>query len=347
MARILIVDAGAVNRRFVATLLRNRGHRASEASNRAEVLQAVRAETPDLALVDVALAGLDGIQLVLDLRRECGLSAQRVVLRAAADLEAEARALADTLGAEFVAKPANPDALVAAVEAALAKAAPSRGERAAEALLAPLVGIVRRCAERADPLETARAALEQEIRKRLLAEQQLSQSILGLRDQALRDPLTGLHNRRYLDESLDREESRALRSRRPFAVLMIDVDHFKRFNDTLGHAAGDAVLCAVARHIASVARGEDIVARYGGDEFALVMAQTARDTALQRARTLCADAQRLEIECAGKRVGPVALSAGIGVYPDHGESGVVVLQAADAALTRCKRSGRGTVLIAG
>src|SRR5260221_2439608 len=100
----------------------------------------------------------------------------------------------------------------------------------------------RGVAERDAQLEVVRAALNQEIKKRLWAEQELTQANLRLQDQALHDGLTGLYNRRYVEESLVREESRARRSGQSFGVMMIDIDNFKRFNDTLGHAAGDAVL---------------------------------------------------------------------------------------------------------
>jgi diguanylate cyclase (GGDEF)-like protein len=345
MAKILVVDAGSVNRRFVAALLRNHGHRPLEASRREEALRLARAERPELVVADVQLAEGDIIELVLDLRAEA--VPQRIVLRAGGELEAQARAVARILGAGFIAKPANPQALLAALERALADPAlRERDVSADDALLRPVVGLVRGLAERRGRLEAARAALELEIRKRLLAERLLGESIFGLRDQSLRDPLTGLYNRRYLDESLEREESRARRSGQPFTVLMIDVDHFKRFNDTLGHAAGDAVLRDVARFIASAARGEDIVARYGGDEFTLVMAQAPRAAAVARAETLIAGTRALKLDAEAGNIGPVTLSVGVAVFPDHGDSARAVLAVADAALLRGKQSGRARVALA-
>ncbi|MGH8738047.1 MAG: GGDEF domain-containing protein, partial [Burkholderiales bacterium] len=215
-----------------------------------------------------------------------------------------------------------------------------------DALLRAVVGLVRRLAEPREPLEAARLALESEIRKRLLAEEQLARSIFALQDEALHDALTGLYNRRYLDASLEREESRARRSGQTMAVIMIDVDHFKHFNDAFGHAAGDAVLREVGKFIASLARREDIAARYGGDEFTLVLAQTSLDTALLRARTLGAGAQTLGIEFDGRALGPVALSVGVAAFPEHGSSMRQVLEVADAALRRCKQSGRGGIALA-
>jgi diguanylate cyclase (GGDEF)-like protein len=162
----------------------------------------------------------------------------------------------------------------------------------------------------------------------------------------MRDPVTGLHNRRYLDESLPREVSRARRRHRPLAVMMIDIDRFKEINDTLGHAAGDAALRAVGQCLVAGARGEDIVARYGGDEFALVMAHAAPQTVMQRAELLRQSVRKLSLGGANSpQLGPVTLSVGIAVFPDNGDDGAAVLQAADAALLRSKSAGRNRITI--
>lgn len=203
----------------------------------------------------------------------------------------------------------------------------------------------RRLAECDARLEVARIALDLEIKKRILAEQELMQANRLLQEQAMRDVVTGLHNRRYLEESLAREESRARRTGQPMAVMMIDVDHFKAFNDTLGHAAGDNVLRAVGRCMASLTRGEDIATRYGGDEFALVMAQATQQAVWQRAEALRQSVRKLEIGGDGQQLGPVTLSVGIAMFPDHGENGQAVLQAADAALFRSKQAGRNRVVM--
>ncbi|MGH8749835.1 MAG: GGDEF domain-containing protein, partial [Burkholderiales bacterium] len=121
---------------------------------------------------------------------------------------------------------------------------------------------------------------------------------------------------------------------------------FKRVNDTLGHAAGDAVLREVAQFIGASARGEDIVVRYGGDEFTIIMAQTPQEAALARAHALNHGAQALDIAGDFGRVGAVALSVGVAVFPDHGDSVPAVLRGADAALMRGKQSGGGRVALA-
>jgi len=140
--------------------------------------------------------------------------------------------------------------------------------------------------------------------------------------------------------------SRAKRHGRPLAIMMIDIDRFKEINDTLGHISGDAVLRAVGQCLVAASRGEDIVARYGGDEFALVMAHAAPQIVGQRAELLRQGVRRLSLGGErGPQLGPVTLSVGIAVFPDHGDNGESVLQAADAALLRSKNAGRNRVTI--
>jgi diguanylate cyclase (GGDEF)-like protein len=365
VSKILIVEDKPDNRRFLANLLQDRGHHSLEASDGEEALKIVRAERPDLVFIDVLTAGMDGCQFVLNLRSEPKVAQPQVVFRAAAHIEAEASALASAFHAFFVAKPADPDTLLAVVDAALCApqsppGEPRPEERSIDAFLRPLARTFHRntanlerlnaqmehgIAERDAQLEVVRAALDQEIKKRILAEQELTQANARLRDQVVHDGLTGLHNRRYLEESLGREESRARRSSQPFGVMMIDIDNFKRFNDTLGHAAGDAVLRAIGQYMLSAARGEDIVSRYGGEEFVLVMAPAPQGTVGERAEKLRREVQNLEIEYEGRRVGPITISVGIGMFPDHGESGQEVLRVADAALYQAKRSGRNCVVV--
>jgi diguanylate cyclase (GGDEF)-like protein len=366
MATIVIVGKEIANHRLV-TLLGDHGHRVLEAADSAQALATVRAEKPDLVLADVLIGNMDGRQLVQSLRAEAGSAGPRLVFLTAPYLETEARALARAWGiSELIVKPAEPEALLALIDAALSAPRPQTGQpspepSSAEVDLLSILGklyqrvaelerlnadLDQRAAERTEQLEVARAALEQEVTKRLWAERELTQANLRLHDRAVRDALTGLYNRGYLEESLDREESRARRGNQSLGVMMIDIDHFKRCNDMFGHAAGDTVLRAVAQHMLSLARGEDILCRYGGEEFALVMAHASPGTMLERAEKLCLGVQNLEIESDGQRVGPITLSVGVAIFPDHGESGQAVLQAADAALYRAKAAGRNCVVMA-
>jgi diguanylate cyclase (GGDEF)-like protein/PAS domain S-box-containing protein len=167
-----------------------------------------------------------------------------------------------------------------------------------------------------------------------------------LRQRSIRDPVTGLFNRRYLEETLEREIRRAARGQRPVAIIMLDLDYFKRFNDTFGHDGGDALLREVGTFLWAHVRQEDIACRYGGEEFTLVLPDSSLENARQRAESLREEVKHLNVRHNGQPLGVVSLSAGVAVFPDHGLTGEVVLKAADVALYRAKREGRDRVVVA-
>ena len=166
-----------------------------------------------------------------------------------------------------------------------------------------------------------------------------------LREQTIRDPLTGLFNRRYLDESLERELSRAVRDKRPLSLLMIDIDSFKKLNDTYGHPAGDEVLRRLGELIRNGARNADLPCRYGGEEFLLVLPNMPLDAAFERAEDL---RQLFAVERIG--VGNAGLSAtmsvGVAAFPDHGNTRESLIEVADRALYAAKHAGRNCVVVA-
>lgn len=168
----------------------------------------------------------------------------------------------------------------------------------------------------------------------------------ALRQQSIRDALTGLFNRRYMDETLAREVRRGAREKKPVSVIMLDIDHFKMFNDTFGHEAGDAVLRTLGHFLASTVRGEDIACRYGGEEFAIVLPGASLEAAAHRAEQLRLGAQGLKVDYHGRALGQITLSLGVAVFPQHGSRGDMVVAAADAALYRAKEGGRDQVALA-
>ncbi len=168
----------------------------------------------------------------------------------------------------------------------------------------------------------------------------------ALREQSIRDPLTGLYNRRYMEEALKQQLSRVTRQLHPLGLIMIDIDHFKNFNDTHGHAAGDALLRELGRLLESHIRGGDVACRYGGEEFLLIMPDASLEAAHQRAKQLQQEAKRLRVQDAGLSLDGITLSLGVAIYPEHGRSKDTVLRAADAALYRAKEEGRDRVVVA-
>jgi diguanylate cyclase (GGDEF)-like protein/PAS domain S-box-containing protein len=165
----------------------------------------------------------------------------------------------------------------------------------------------------------------------------------ALRTQSVRDPLTGLYNRRYLEEVLDREVRRAARAAQSLGVLMIDLDHFKSFNDTYGHDAGDAVLRETGASLTRGIRAEDFVCRFGGEEFVVILPTANLEAACARAERLRSKMMELTVLHQGRSMGMLTVSIGVAVFPDHGASPQELMAAADAALYEAKRGGRNQV----
>jgi len=167
-----------------------------------------------------------------------------------------------------------------------------------------------------------------------------------LRIQSFHDQLTGLFNRRYMEETLERETHRARRGGRPMSILMLDVDSFKQQNDVFGHEAGDAILRELGALLKASLRREDIPCRYGGEEFALVLPEASMEGAARRAEQIRQAVKGLRIPFNGRVLGPITVSIGVAAFPDHGPDGHAVLQAADAALYHAKRTGRDRISVA-
>ena len=165
-----------------------------------------------------------------------------------------------------------------------------------------------------------------------------------LRSQSVRDQLTGLFNRRYLDESLAREISRARRHDLPVSVLMLDIDHFKQFNDEHGHDGGDLVLKSFGELLAHSVRSEDIACRYGGEEFTLVLPGATHELALQRAEEVRSAVQRMVASTRKTGARQITTSIGVATFPAHGGSAGDIMAAADGSLYLAKNSGRNRVV---
>jgi diguanylate cyclase (GGDEF)-like protein len=168
-----------------------------------------------------------------------------------------------------------------------------------------------------------------------------------LRNQSIRDPLTGLFNRRYMEETLERELRRCERRRQALGVIMLDLDHFKRFNDTHGHEAGNTLLAEVGRVLRTSMRDADVACRYGGEEFVLLLPEVTLAVAQERARAILETLRRVVVVHREQPLGSITASAGVAAAPEHGSKGSDVLEVADAALYRAKGDGRDRVIVAG
>ncbi|MCA9837660.1 MAG: diguanylate cyclase [Trueperaceae bacterium] len=170
---------------------------------------------------------------------------------------------------------------------------------------------------------------------------------LQLRDsllqQAIRDPLTSLYNRRYLDETLHRELERAKRADDPLSIIVADIDHFKSINDRYGHDAGDEVLKALGAVLSSHFRMQDIACRYGGEEFIIVLPETELDDAIKRAESLRQQVKSIKVELAHGVLEMLTLSMGVASFPVHGDRPQLLIKHADVAMYRAKSEGRDRV----
>ena len=137
----------------------------------------------------------------------------------------------------------------------------------------------------------------------------------ALQRQSIRDPLTGLFNRRFMEECLEREMGRAARGNEPVALIILDIDHFKRFNDTFGHQAGDALLRALGDFLRQRTRGQDVACRYGGEEFVFILAGASIDAAQKRAEGLREQLRLLQVQHAGQLLGSITVSIGVAAFP--------------------------------
>ncbi len=167
-----------------------------------------------------------------------------------------------------------------------------------------------------------------------------------LREQSIRDSLTHLFNRRFLEESLARELELASRKKQSVAVLFLDLDHFKKFNDAFGHAAGDMVLQSLADLFRTFFRSTDICCRYGGEEFAIVLPESSSEDAAARAEALRAEVKRLRLKYKKQTLGSLSLSAGVAAFPVHASSSDELLKIADQCLYQSKARGRDLVTVA-
>jgi diguanylate cyclase (GGDEF)-like protein len=167
-----------------------------------------------------------------------------------------------------------------------------------------------------------------------------------LRNQSIRDPLTGLLNRRFMEEAVEREIVRATRMGTRLSVVAIDLDHFKRFNDTFGHEGGDLVLREVGAVLARKAQGDNLACRLGGEELMLILPDTGLDAALSFAEKLRRKIEKLSVMLHGQQLGKITASFGVAEYPLHGDGQLEVLRAADQALYRAKAAGRNQVAVA-
>ncbi|HEX4617899.1 MAG TPA: diguanylate cyclase [Stellaceae bacterium] len=216
-----------------------------------------------------------------------------------------------------------------------------------------LLNLEFQCDSGSDGEKPNKEANAEQRRLGLVCAEQISLAIANvklrdqLRDQSIRDVLTGLFNRRYMLETCRREFSRAARASQSISILSIDVDHFKKYNDNHGHDAGDMVLRAVGNCLENLFRNEDIPCRFGGEEFVVILPGADADAALRRAEQLRSKVEDIVVRYLEKNLPRITVSVGVAVFPEAGDNPQAVLKAADEALYRAKEKGRNRVELSG
>jgi len=301
-----------------------------------ELVDELKRDGEPLAMViaDQIMPGMKGVELLEEIhKRSPGTT--KILLTGQAGLDAVVAAINRAGLNRYIPKPWDEPDLRLTVENLLKT---FRLHRLNEVLVEDLQ---RKNAE----LEAGKSLLEEKVKERTQELEQANQRLARL---AVTDGLTGLYNHRYLQEQLKVATERSLRSGVPMALLMIDVDHFKKYNDRNGHPAGDEALRAVARLVAEDRRTVDVVARYGGEEFAVILHDAHREQASDVAEKIRQRVSAANIQHAEKQpLGRMTVSIGVAVCPEDATTHEGLLEAADVALYRAKKSGRDTVIIAG
>ncbi len=188
---------------------------------------------------------------------------------------------------------------------------------------------------------------EEKLVARLTGDAALALANLKLRKQlqelSVRDPLTGLFNRRYMEEFFEQELIRSRRKSGQLSILMLDIDHFKLYNDKFGHQAGDTVLHELGNFFKRQMRGSDVICRFGGEEFIVLLPEASSDAAEHRAHQLSDNAKLLQVKYDGQDLPPINLSIGVATFPSHGDCMEEIIRAADSALYKAKEDGRDRV----
>lgn len=185
-----------------------------------------------------------------------------------------------------------------------------------------------------------------DVTEQIRRQEELERLTLALEQLSVTDPLTGLFNRRYMEEQASKIIQRADRDGSSVGIIVLDIDHFKKYNDDFGHDAGDAVLKGLSELLMKYIRPGDIACRYGGEEFLLILPGASKEITRQRAEDILEAVRSLDLNHRGNGLGQITISAGVAVFPKHGGIAGDLIRAADIALYHAKEAGRDRVVVA-
>lgn len=312
---ILIVDDNPVNLDLLSGMLLDRGYRVRVATNGRRALSAAKSAVPDLVMLDINMPEMDGYEVCRQMKDDTSTSDVPIIFISALDTALDKVKAFSTGGADYVTKPFQFEEVLARIEI---------------------------------QLKISRLQKEMERKNKELEQKnlQLDRANGMLRALSYLDALTGIANRRHLEESLDYEWRRAVRSMTPLSLLMVDIDWFKALNDHYGHQYGDDCLRQVASTFAdTLKRAGDLAARYGGEEFAVVLPSTELAGAASIAEEIRSRVEQLQIPHEPSEVGIVTVSVGAATcVPTDSTAAAVLVDLADRALYQAKHSGRNRVV---
>ncbi len=307
---ILIVDDTPNNLSVLRQMLTEQGHRVRPAISGEIALKTVRADLPDLILLDIVMPEMNGYEVCRHLKAQDETKEIPIIfISALNEMEDKIRAFSEG-GVDYISKPFHSEEVLARVSTHLT-------------------------------LSFQKKALERQNQELKEKNALILEQTEALKKMAAKDFLTGLSNRRDFIEKAKHEETRFSRTRRPFAVILLDIDHFKRVNDTYGHECGDIVLKGVAERLENELRQQDVVARWGGEEFICLLSETDLTGAMHVADKIRVSISRESHRCGTKKIN-VTVTLGVTVY-----NGDVLLEEciawADKALYQGKTDGRDRV----
>lgn len=313
--RVLVVDDEDTLRMVISQVLEEDGYDVTTATSGEEALELFRQSSFPIVVTDIIMGKMSGLELLQEVKL-LDPEVLVVVMTSQASLD-KATAAIRSGAYDFLAKPFDELDVISMV--------------------------VNRANEKVRLLQRNKTLMVS-LKKHAGALERLNSNLADL---AIHDGLTGLHNHRYFSESLDQELARSSRYERPFSLVFMDVDHFKEFNDTHGHMAGDQVLKRLSR-IFNDKRASTIVARYGGEEFVALLPDATTDQASEYAELV-----RSRVEAAtfqdgrGHELCKVTISMGVATFPEHGTDSKSLMEHADRALYQAKESGRNRVCTLG
>ncbi len=321
--QILIVDDTLSNLKLLAELLSEHGYQVRPISSSLRALKSVAIEKPDLILLDVMMPEMDGYEVCQRLKLDKHLCDIPVIFISALDETVNKVKGFKAGGVDYITKPFQKEEVLIRVETHLA------------------------LSNLQQQVQARNVQLEQEIVLRKKVEEELLKTQEELKLLSEQDGLTGIFNRRYFDEFLERKWRQGKRQGTQITLIMADIDYFKRYNDIYGHQAGDACLKSVANVLkATLKRGTDLVARFGGEEFSIVLTGTDKAEAVLLAEEIRANVEALAIELDGSIInGAVTISLGVATaIPGQNSTPAAIIAAADKALYWAKQEGRNRVM---